>query len=177
MCNGICRFTSGATPADLFRLVLFLQLSYMKLCYHPQRNCEGYVFTGVCLSTGGLVSQHALQQVSRGQCYPSMDCRWYPSMPCCVPALGGSALGGVWSRGVWRPPPQKPMATVADGMHPTGMHSCFTISFTAIARILSKLLNRVKHRPHCNSIIHYTKYFPTNKNLVNIRRYHHHQHK
>ena len=22
-------------------------------CYRPQRSCEGYVFTGVCLSTGG----------------------------------------------------------------------------------------------------------------------------
>ena len=45
--------------------------------YRPQRSCEGYVFTGVCLSTGGclvsvyrggclvpggLVSQHALRQ-------------------------------------------------------------------------------------------------------------------
>ena len=36
--------------------------------YHPQRSCEGYVFTGVCLSTGG-------------GWYPSMPCRWYPSMP------------------------------------------------------------------------------------------------
>ena len=43
--------------------------------YRPQRSCEGYVFTGVCLSTGRgvvsqhalqVVSQHALQQVSRG---------------------------------------------------------------------------------------------------------------
>ena len=24
-----------------------------KFCYRPQRSCEGYVFTGVCLSTGG----------------------------------------------------------------------------------------------------------------------------
>ena len=33
----------------------------------PQRSCEGYVFTGVCLSTGGVVvSQHALQQVCGG---------------------------------------------------------------------------------------------------------------
>ena len=42
--------------------------------YLPQRSCEGYVFTGVCLSTGGclvrggawyrggLVSQHVLRQ-------------------------------------------------------------------------------------------------------------------
>ena len=36
--------------------------------------CEGYVFTGVCLSQHALqvVSQHALQQVSGGAWYPSM---------------------------------------------------------------------------------------------------------
>ena len=34
--------------------------------YRPQRSCEGYVFTGVCLSTvGGVLSQHALQVVSQ----------------------------------------------------------------------------------------------------------------
>ena len=47
----------------------------MEYIYRPQRSCEGYVFTGVCLSTGGggvsqhalqVVSQHALQQVSGG---------------------------------------------------------------------------------------------------------------
>ena len=31
--------------------------------YRPQRSCEGYVFTGVCLSTEGVLSQHALQVV------------------------------------------------------------------------------------------------------------------
>ena len=42
---------------------------WLKPCYRPQRSCEGYVFTGVSLSTegecmvpGGLVSQHALRQ-------------------------------------------------------------------------------------------------------------------
>ena len=52
--------------------------------YRPQRNCEGYVFTGVCLSMGGylvpgglllggclvpggLVSQHALRQTPPGR--------------------------------------------------------------------------------------------------------------
>ena len=33
--------------------------------YRSQRSCESYVFTGVCLSTGGVVSQHALQVVSQ----------------------------------------------------------------------------------------------------------------
>ena len=52
--------------------------------------CEGYVFTGVCLSTGG-------------GCYPSMHCRWYRSMPCsrsrggCYPSMpcSRSPEGGV----------------------------------------------------------------------------------
>ena len=43
-----------------------------------------------------------------GGCYPSMHCRWYPSMPCSrslgglvpgVPAPGGSVLGEVCSGG------------------------------------------------------------------------------
>ena len=45
-----------------------------------------------------VVSQHALQQVSGG---------------------GAPCSGGY----VWRPP-RKQMAAVADGTHPTGMHSC-----------------------------------------------------
>ena len=36
----------------------------------------------------------------------------------------GSALGGVPAPRGWRPP-RKQTATVADSMHPTGMHSCF----------------------------------------------------
>ena len=50
----------------------------MRNTYLPPANlvCQGYVFTGVCLSTGGgvvsqhalqVVSQHALQQVSGGR--------------------------------------------------------------------------------------------------------------
>ena len=29
-------------------------LSFQTINYRPQRSCEGYVFTGVCLSTGGV---------------------------------------------------------------------------------------------------------------------------
>ena len=43
--------------------------------------CEGYVFTGVCLSTGG-------------GWYLSMYCMWYPSMPC----SGSLGVGGVVSQ-------------------------------------------------------------------------------
>ena len=76
-----------------------------------------------------------------------MHCSWYPSMPCSrspgglpgpegVPGPSGVSLvpgGSPWSGGLlgprgvpapggWRPPTQQ-MATVADGTHPTGMHS------------------------------------------------------
>ena len=100
------------------------QLGYYRL----QRSCEGYVFTGVCLSTGGgvsqhalqVVSQHALQQVGGGgipaclaggipaclaaglqgdACSQRGACSWG------VPALGRCLLGG------WRRPPPQP----ADG--------------------------------------------------------------
>ena len=74
---------------------------------------------------GGWLSQHALHGGG------------YPSMPC----MGGCLLGGglcgllLWPSGVVAfcygllvergldPPPQQ-MATVANGTHPTGMHSC-----------------------------------------------------
>ena len=67
---------------------------------------QGNMFTGVCLSTGGVlsehvlqaVSQHALQQVSRGVCYPNMHCRWYPSMPCSS-SPGGSPGPHLWRYG------------------------------------------------------------------------------
>ena len=38
----------------------------------------------------GVLSQHALQE----GCYPSMHCRWYPSMPCRGVCSGRSAPGG-----------------------------------------------------------------------------------
>ena len=67
----------------------------MEYIYRPQRSCEGYVFTGVCLSTGGGG-------------YPSMPCRWYPSMPCSRSlgvvvskhALQQVSRGGSCSRGL-----------------------------------------------------------------------------
>ena len=66
---------------------------------------QGYVFTRVCDSVhGGVLSQHAMQQVSGGGCL----------LP------GGSAPGGAW----WRAPG---MATAAGGTHPTGMYSCCLI--------------------------------------------------
>ena len=73
---------------------------------------------------------------SRGVCYPSMPCsRGVCSGgggACSQGGLllrgllpGGACLGGFAPGGVVENPPQKQTATVADGTHPTGMHSCF----------------------------------------------------
>ena len=46
---------------------------------------QGNMFTGVCLSTG--------------ECYPSMYCRWYPSMPCSR-SPGGCAIPACLAAGL-----------------------------------------------------------------------------
>ena len=71
--------------------------------YHPQRSCKSYVFTGVCLSTGGGGGWYPSMpwrwypsmpfNRSPWGCYPSMHCRWYPSMPC-NRSLGGCLVWG-----------------------------------------------------------------------------------
>ena len=105
--------------------------------YRPQRSCESYVFTRVChsvhrglvvsqhalqvisqnaLQQGGVLSQHALQVVSQHALQQGDTCSW------------GGACWGVCSQGVCGDPsatPRKQTATVADGTHDTGMHSCF----------------------------------------------------
>ena len=77
----------------------------IRFSFLPPANevCEGYVFTRVCLSTGGgggrVASQHALQvvswhalQVSGGRVYPSMPCRFPGRHP--RGNLRGLARGG-----------------------------------------------------------------------------------
>ena len=59
-----------------------------------KRSCEGYVFTRVCDS------------VHRGS-----------AIPACLTAGGCLLRGGVET-------PRKQTAAVANGTHPTGMHSC-----------------------------------------------------
>ena len=68
--------------------------------YRPQSSCGKVVFTGVCHSVHGGVSQHALGQ---------------------TPPWADNPLG--------RQPPVRhpPTATAADSTHPTGMHSCYSI--------------------------------------------------
>ena len=65
--------------------------------YRPQRSCEGYIFTRVCLSTGGSIWAGTPQD----QVHPP-----------------GTRYT---SQGPGTPP--KEMATVVNGMHPTRMHS------------------------------------------------------
>ena len=85
---------------------------------------RGYVFTGVCLSTGGLFP---------GVCAWSRreDCSW--GRGCLVPGVcsggvpgpGGSAPRRVGIPACTEADPPGETATAADGTHPTGMHSCF----------------------------------------------------
>ena len=90
--------------------------------------CEGYVFTGICLSTLG------------GGWYPSMHCRWYPSVPCSRspggsypsmpcrslgPHPGGKLRGLAW--GVSRPTPGREVEGSglggSGGPHPRGLQA------------------------------------------------------
>ena len=67
----------------------------------PQRSCEGYVFTGVCLSTGGVCIPACiaggipacLAAGLQGDVYPSMHCRRYPNMPLSRPTPKGEIEG------------------------------------------------------------------------------------
>ena len=103
-----------------------------------------YTCLSVILFTGGLLSQHALQVVSQhalqqGVCaIPACIAGGIPACPAAggvcswgVPAPGGSAPGGLPCRGPAPgrgvEAPRKQTATVADGTHPTGMHSCLHI--------------------------------------------------
>ena len=72
---------------------VYLQSRALRFCsfYRPQRSCEGYVFTRVCLSTGGSTwaGTPRTRYTPRDQVHPQET------------------------------------ATVADGTHPIGMHSCY----------------------------------------------------
>ena len=96
--------------------------------------CKGYVFTGVCLSTGGLCLGRGLcpgrvsvqgGSLSRGSLFGVSDQESLSR---------GSLSRGSLSRGVSVPgdlcpgvlfPGRPPLWLRADGTHPTGMHSCF----------------------------------------------------
>ena len=108
---------------------------FLQVCVCPQGG--GGVVSQHALQ---VVSQHALQQVSRGGGIPTCLAGGIPTCLAAglqggVPALGGGGLlqGGclLLGRGVWRRhPPTQQTATVEDGTHPTGMHSCSTWVYT-----------------------------------------------
>ena len=89
--------------------------------YRPQRSCEGYVFTGVCLSTwGGGVPDQVHPPGTRY----TPQTRYTPLGPGTPPRDQVHPPGTRYT-----PPDQmhpRDTATAADGTHPTGMHSCFT---------------------------------------------------
>ena len=79
----------------------------------PQRSCEGYVFTGVCLSTGDvcLVQGGACFQgvcARSGGCLLPGVCTWSQGGVCSRGHLvwGVSALGGVSQHALRQTPPQ-----------------------------------------------------------------------
>ena len=72
--------------------------------------CEGYVFTGVCLSTGGVVSQHALQWGVVSQHALQVSGGGVPQ------AHTQEGSWGVWPGGVSRPTPR--WGGGAAGPHP-----------------------------------------------------------
>ena len=98
--------------------------------YRPQRSYEGYVFTGVCDSVhGGVCAIPTYIAGGIPACLAVGGCLlWGVPAPRGVHAPGGCLLQGVCSQGVLARGgveiPRKQMATVADGTHPTGMHSC-----------------------------------------------------
>ena len=99
------------SPKYYSSLWCVLKLSRRFHSYRPQRSWEGYVFTGVCLSTGGCL-------------VPGGAWSWVVSaLGGLVPGRGG-AWSGAWYPGMHRGSPPGETATAADGTHPTGMHSC-----------------------------------------------------
>ena len=102
--------------------------------YRPQRSCEGYVFTHVCHSVheGGAWSQGV---PGPGGCLVPGGLLRGRACFGGVPAPGrGSALG----EGEFGDPPET--ATVADGTHPTGMHSYYFIVSSVFAKLAILIL-------------------------------------
>ena len=104
--------------------VTMVSMVYCRIVYYrPQRSCEGYVFTGVCLSTGGCLVP--------GGCLILGGVRSHG---------GAWSPGGAWSRGggglisqhALRQIPLGETATAADGTHPTLTRNQFLIHFRTL---------------------------------------------
>ena len=106
---------------------LFCQVNYL-----PQQSCEGYVFTPVCLSTGGGNCLSACWDTTPPGPAPPRSRPPGPGTPREQEPLGSrhppweqTPLGAdPPSPGAGFPPDT---AAAADGTHPTGMHSCLIL--------------------------------------------------
>ena len=70
----------------------------LSIYYRPQRSCKGYVFTGVCLSTGG--GGGGVSGLVPGVPAPGGVCSWGGGACSGRSALGGCLLWGVSALGV-----------------------------------------------------------------------------
>ena len=133
----------------------------LKSHYRPQRSCEGYVYTRVCQSfcslggsaipaciPGGIPACLAAGGSAPRGCLLSGGCllpEGSATGRCLLPGGACSWRGLLWGvacsqRGVPAPggcmeTPPNQTATVADGEHPTGMHSCLNSVFPLCLRI------------------------------------------
>ena len=108
--------------------------------YRPQRSCEGYVFTGVCLSTGEVgvfASVHA--GIPHTTTHPHPPEQTHPPKEDTpseqTPPHSRHPPGSRHTPPKQTPPtlqqtpPSLNTVTAADVTHPTGMHSCFEKCF------------------------------------------------
>ena len=94
------------TFPQLHLRTVIISIAVMFANYRPQRSCgQGYVFTCVCDSVhGGAIPAciaggiPACLAAGWGG-YPSMNCRWHPSMPFSMSLGGAWSWGGACSRG------------------------------------------------------------------------------
>ena len=78
----------------LHRIILSL------VFYRPQRSCEGYVFTGICLSRGGCLLRGAWSR-GVGVCLLPGGLVWGRGVP--APMGAGLGQGNAWSWGCLLP--------------------------------------------------------------------------
>ena len=102
--------------------------------YRLQRSCEDYVFTGVCLSTGGGVCLSACWDTTPQEQIPQSRTPPEQTPPAQTPSRADTPqdppsrhppAADTPPPGADTPSPFQETATAVDGTHPTGMHSCY----------------------------------------------------
>ena len=86
----LCLWFYGTEMWSRYKFIFFTFINEIFWHLFPQRSCEGYVFTGVCLSTGGVLSQHALQEVSQ---HALQQVSGWVGIPACLAGLGPHPRG------------------------------------------------------------------------------------